>query len=125
MDIEAELAQERKEFEKRRKRILQNIGFEEYENGQKTLKSPLKTKETQTKTKNYGPIKENNYGQSINSPVRTKINDKTTSSKYNKSSLNKSTRSISKKDKEKDHFVANKEIKPENRQKFQMLEYHC
>ena len=51
MNIEAKLAEERKEFEKRRKRILQNIDFEEYENEQKMLKSPLKTKETKQKQK--------------------------------------------------------------------------
>jgi len=116
MNIEAKLAEERKEFEKRRKRILQNIDFEEYENEQKMLKSPLKTKETQTETKNYGAIGEDNYGQNIISSVKTKINEKATPSKsYKKDSLNKSTRSITKKDKENDHFAANREIKSEKR----------
>ena len=82
----------------------------------KNIEKSTKIKETQTETKNSGSIGDDNHGQNIISSVKTKINEKATPSKsYKKDSLNKSTRSITKKDKENDHFAANREIKSEKR----------
>ena len=90
----------------------------------KNIEKSTKIKETQTETKNSGSIGDDNHGQNIISSVKTKINKKQPPPNSIKNSLSRSTRSITKNDKENDHFTANREINLK-KFKFQLIEYHC